>query len=283
MSENIIVKVLVEFRLLSSIVSPPFSSKISRTLLYNILKETFDKSIINNITYKPIILTPIIDLGHPNYRFIFKTSKSEERPIILKEMGRYGFYITIITKDIPIMKIVEALTPGKRVKIFTGEAIIENCQFDIRSFESLNLQGDKIRIEFMTPTLLSFPKGWIKVETPMRHSLFPIPCFIIWSLAEHWNTYAPKNLAIKNVKKLAAYSNYALVELDHNIKPVTVIYDEKRRPRGFIGWTLYEHRKLRTKLSTWINRLLEYANYIGIGRSRSIGFGSVRVRVVDAK
>ncbi|MDW8061887.1 MAG: CRISPR system precrRNA processing endoribonuclease RAMP protein Cas6 [Nitrososphaerota archaeon] len=280
-----IVKALVKFRLLSNIVSPPFSSKISRTLLYNIFRGVENSTVIQRINegtpHKPIIVSPLLELDQLTPKFIYKTSTCEAKPIILKEKGEYGFYLTLITKDAPLIEIVEALTPGRRVKIFTGEAVIEDCQFEMRSFESLNLQGDKIHIRFMTPTLLSFPREWIKVETPIRHSLFPIPCFITWSLAEHWNTHAPKNLKIKNPKKLAAYSNYALVELDYNVKPVTAIYDEKRRPRGFIGWTLYEHRKLRTKLSIWINRLLEYANYVGIGRSRSIGFGVAQIKIKE--
>lgn len=47
----------------------------------------------------------------------------------------------------------------------------------------------------------------------------------------------PENLRIPNIAKLRAYSDYSLVEQDFNIKPVTAIYDKKRRPRGFTRWS----------------------------------------------
>lgn len=80
---------------------------------------------------------------------------------------------------------------------------------------------------------------------------------------------------------LISYSNYASVEVDYSLKPVTVIYDERRRPRGFIGWVIYEHRRISPKLSRHLSRLLDYANYVGVGRFRSIGFGVVDVKALN--
>ncbi|HID18234.1 TPA: CRISPR system precrRNA processing endoribonuclease RAMP protein Cas6, partial [Candidatus Bathyarchaeota archaeon] len=71
-----------------------------------------------------------------------------------------------------------------------------------------------------------------------------------------------------------------LVETNHRIKPVTAVYDGRRRPRGFIGWVIYEHRKLKPKLSRRISQLMEYANYVGVGRSRAIGFGITEVKAI---
>jgi len=159
---------------------------------------------------------------------------------------------------------------------------VENIGVEMKSFERLTLRdgGGLIRMQFKTPVLISFPKSWVKFDkkVPVRHSLFPIPSLMIHGLAEHRNTYSPENLRIPNITKLRTYSNYSLVEQDFNIKPVTAIYDEKRRPRGFTGWVLYKHRRLNRNLDDALLKLLDYVNYIGVGRSRSIGFGVVEVK-----
>jgi CRISPR-associated endoribonuclease Cas6 len=285
MVENQIVRLSIKFRPLENILSPPYTSKVSKTILFSLLDGAGAEDILQRIEstqpQKPIIVTPIANLSDPTRRFLFKTVSSREKPIILGRGGIYEFYVTFTSSSIPLQKLIEALSPGTKLKLFTGEIIVEDTVFEVRSYESLGIKGGKVHITFMTPTLLSFPKEWVKIETPLRHSLLPIPCFIIWSLAQHWNIYASEKLKIRNVKRLAAYSNYALVELDYRLKPVTVVYDEKRRPRGFIGWTLYQHRRLRKKLSMYIEKLLEYANYVGVGRSRSIGFGVTAVRSIE--
>ena len=148
-----------------------------------------------------------------------------------------------------------------------------------KSFNEIGLkEADAYKITFKTPTLLQAPKI-IKTDQTVRHVLFPSPKLITWSLAMHWNKYAPEHLKIPDIAKLATYSDYCLVEVDYRLKPTTAIYDERKRPRGFIGWTLYKWKpKGKKQYEQTLLKLLDYANYIGIGRSRSIGFGVVSIR-----
>ena len=278
-----LAKIYVEFTPISDIISPPFSSKVSKTLLINaytrIGKLGILDSLFRKVKPKPLLVSPVFYMSSKSPRFMFKTEPNVPQPLILREGQTYGFTLTIIGQ-LNLTSLLDAISPGLELPLFASRVVIRNLSVEVKNFESFKLTGDYVKFSFKTPVLLQFPKGWVRVKVPPRHSLLPIPCFLIWSLAEHWNAYAPSHLKISNVKKLAAYSNYALVEVDYSLRPVTVIYDERRRPRGFIGWVIYEHRKLSPKLSRQLSRLLEYANYVGVGRSRSIGFGIVDVETL---
>jgi CRISPR-associated endoribonuclease Cas6 len=68
------------------------------------------------------------------------------------------------------------------------------------------------------------------------------------------------------------------MEVDYNLRPVTVYYDKLRRPRGIMGWIVYQvRRKRKGRTYRELMKLLEYARYIGVGRSRATGFGQVLV------
>lgn len=283
--EGCVVRFTVSFIPVCSIVSPPFSSKASRTMLLNALGGVCEadeaKSMLAKRSVKPIHVSPVYAVRQGVKVYLYKAvGGGPSQPIVLREGATYGFDVTCLD-GLDLSLMLRALTPGVKLPLFTGSVQVENLSVEAKRLELMNLDGRYIRMSFNTPVLLSFPRGWIGIQTPLRHSLFPIPCLIVWSLASHWNKYAPDALKVANPKRLAAYSNYALVEVDHRIKPVTAIYDEERRPRGFTGWVVYEHRKLKPKLSRRISQLMEYANYVGIGRSRAIGFGITEVRPLD--
>jgi len=277
MSQRIIARFCIYFIPLSNIIIPPFSSKVSRTIFMRIFHEKIEKIVNERLAFKSIIFTPIYWIE--GEKFLFKSNDSN-KILMLKENNEYCFYVTMVRNYDEIFSFIQDFNLGSKLELFNGKIVIENLSLEFKSFKDMKIEDKElIKINFRTPVLISFPKGWIKLnkKIPARHSLFPIPSFIIHGLAEHWNIYAPDDLKIPNVAKLRAYSNYSLVEQDYDVKPITVIYDEKRKPRGFIGWVLYKHRKLNQELDNHIIRLLDYANYVGIGRSRSIGFGVVKV------
>jgi len=148
---------------------------------------------------------------------------------------------------------------------------------DIKDFANLTLGRPNIlKMNFISPVLLQLPSyGRFKNG---RHLLFPLPSIIIRSLLDHWNANCGPDNVIRRSIYLQIYSNYALVEADFNIKPVTVYYDGVRKPRGFIGWVVYEVRARRKKNAyNNLMRLLDYARYVGIGKSRATGFGQIEL------
>ncbi|MEM2448618.1 MAG: CRISPR-associated endoribonuclease Cas6 [Candidatus Bathyarchaeia archaeon] len=289
---QIVVRFSINFTSLSNIIIPPFSSKVSRTLFIRMFNRGVEKPVeyfsSEKFVFKPLILTPVYWMDGKRYLFKVDDSEGLSKPLILRENTKYCFYAVLISRGGgELSSLIQGLAPSLKLELFNGEVLVENIGVEVKSFEGFGFKDSDglIRVEFKTPVLISFPKSWVKLErkTPARHSLFPIPSFMIHGLAEHWNSYAPEELKIPNVAKLRIYSNYSLVEQDYSVKPVTAVYDEKRRPRGFIGWTLYKHRRLNRSLDESLLKLLDYANYVGVGRSRSIGFGVVEVKPYNLK
>jgi len=220
-----------------------------------------------------------------NGKPIFKFKKTQDF-IELKAGKPYEFHVSVIEKEFSkslTYSLIENYNQTP-IDILNAKAEITYMNINLKQMEELRLSNsDAYHVEFKTPTILQMPKSlrW-RFKGP-RYVLFPHPYLMIWSLATHWNTYAPPSLRIHDVWKLAYYATHALMEVDYNIKPVTAIYTKGKGPRGFIGWVLYKFRGVSKRLNEQILRLLDYANYMGIGKSRSIGFGMVEAKPINSK
>jgi CRISPR/Cas system endoribonuclease Cas6 (RAMP superfamily) len=71
--------------------------------------------------------------------------------------------------------------------------------------------------------------------------------------------------------------------IDYSIKPTTIAYDERRRIRGFTGWTIIDTTPIGRKNIERIDKLMALANYLGLGKSRGIGFGKVKAATIERK
>jgi len=69
---------------------------------------------------------------------------------------------------------------------------------------------------------------------------------------------------------------YAAVGItDFRVKPVTVQLTRGRTARGFIGWAVY--RAFETSMLRDMWRALAAAADFGLGSTRSLGFGAVKI------
>lgn len=278
-----ISSVRVVFKCESDIVVPPYTSKVSRSIVLKCLEIGGYYDVVSEIegvsSRKPYIFSPIFYGGRP----LYKTVKDDVEPLVLKRGVEYWFIMSIVGEE-KVFRILESLmVAGEGVELLSGRVSIVNSEVKVVKFEDLGLEGgglDSVHVKFLTPTLIQLPKiKGLKFREKLRHVLYPIPSLLIYSLCKHWNVYAPENLKIPQVEKLSKLADYMLVEVDYNVKPQTVIYDENRRPRGYVGWIVYKWNPLenKKKYNNQILKLLDYANYVGIGRSRTSGFGIVNV------
>ena len=72
-----------------------------------------------------------------------------------------------------------------------------------------------------------------------------------------------------------------VAEADYNIRPTTALYgrDENgrpKKPRGVTGYVIY--RILNPRIAPLLDKTLALASRLGLGRSRSIGFGEIQVK-----
>ena len=269
-----VVKLHVFFTVNRRVVIPPFSAKVSKLVLHRISKLYSSLTRVNK-PLKPISVSPLIIDGHALIKL-----KNDKRTLTLNG-GEYYYFSCgmIVDEDFPLDDLI-SLESASVDDVFGASVSLREIRIEVRRFDSFGFGKPKaVKLRFLSPTLLQLPTfGRFRKG---RYVFFPIPSLIIGSLAEHWNGNCDRVLFIKSPSYLSVYSNYVLMEADFRVRPVTVVYDEKRLVRGFMGWVFYDLRKCRnTKSFRRVMALLDYAQYVGVGKSRATGFGQVSVDCV---
>ncbi|MEM2158389.1 MAG: CRISPR system precrRNA processing endoribonuclease RAMP protein Cas6 [Sulfolobales archaeon] len=151
------------------------------------------------------------------------------------------------------------------------------------------------KISYLTPTLITAKymiPPMLKTrsrELPERHKLIPQPSFLFSYLLRLWNSIVGPNEKIPNCSagdleayKLGRLADITLIEVDYRLRPITVVVGKDdggrlRTARGFTGWVIYESLTPTNKLHSTFDKLLALAKYLGVGRSRGIGFGMIDI------
>ncbi len=281
MVENTIYVIRVTFTPLNDIVVPVFSSKLSymilRELLDTELMRLVDKKHSSKEPLKPYRVSTVFDAKG---RALYKTSKSK-RILMLKKGELYWFTSTIISGFFKAYPVI----PKSIVETRFGEVELVDVKVRAKYFKDIAGSSGigNLRIRFLTPTLLSaklcLPPR-VRVETGFNvYRLFPQPCLWLRSLVLYWNKYAPRELRFRDGYRLCRLGDVLLAETGYNVRPVTVVYGKGGRViehRGFVGWVKY--RVVEEWFAERIAPLLRLAELVGVGRSRSIGFGHVVVK-----
>jgi len=276
-----ITRALFTLEPMEDVIIPPFSTKVSKTILIQSINTSGSSRLLEEIyskaRYKSLVLSPVFSGSKP----LMKLGRLASPPLTLFKHRRYWFSVAVLGIE-PALEIVDSISSmaDRRVDLFNRHVRVSLFELSVRHMAQLGLPEDTryIKLQITTPMLLQLPP---RPHVPVKHILFPMQHLMVRSLLEHWNMHAGLELAI-NDGVLPAYAFYALREVDYEVVPVTVIYDESRRPRGFIGWLLYHvWRGRKRKRHRSLLRLLDYANYVGIGRSRTMGFGIVSVRAAE--
>ncbi len=270
--KRFVTRITVTFRPLRRTVIPPFTAKVTKTILHRISK-LYRKLNECEAHFKPVSVSPL----YRGDKALFK-SKGSQDLMMLEEGAYYSFSASIISDETTNIDEIVSLDSSTVDGIYGSQVSIESIKVEIKDFEQFGFEKPSaIKLSFESPVLLQLPSKRRYMSN--RHFLFPIPSLMIGSLIEHWNRYCPSSMFIKNPYYLSVYSNYVLREADFEIKPVTVLYDESRHIRGFLGWVLYDLRAARyTSSLRKIFALLDYAQYVGIGRSRATGFGQLKLK-----
>jgi len=275
MGGRAVVRLFASFGVSNDVVIPPFSAKVSKVIMYR-LSGLYRRLSGFTGPFKPVSVSPVYSSGE----VALLKFKQNNRMLVLRAGEVYRFSCgMVVDEDFPFDDLL-SLENHTLDNVFGASVFLKNIRIEVRRFESLGFNKPMaIRIDFTSPTLLQLPS--FKRFRRGRYIFFPIPSLMIGSLIDHWNANCDKNLFIKRPSYLAMYSNYVLMEADYRIRPVTVVYDEKRWVRGFMGWVLYDLRKCRnTKSFKRIMALLDYAQYVGVGKSRGAGFGQVSVKLI---
>lgn len=275
---------------LSDVILPPLSSKVVKYVV-DIRGGFLGELSRSKRPFKPLSISPLFLGGKP-----LISCRVDGPPLTVSSGTPLRSTVSIAFSDHGIMDEL-ASTDG------TFETPYGRFRFSIDSIEvlsisSLNLSLSRVfTVEFVTPTILTAkymippPLKHKANSLPEKHRLIPQPSFMFSYLLNLWNSVVSPEERIPNKSagsweayKLGRLADITLVELNYRIRPAVAVIgkDSKGRARvakGFIGWVEYEC--VSSKLLQVYSKLLTLATYLGVGRSRGIGLGLIKVRTHD--
>nr|MCL7344486.1 CRISPR-associated endoribonuclease Cas6 [Candidatus Aramenus sulfurataquae] len=266
----------------ADVILPPLTSKVPKYVLEGLPK--VGDLLKSRKKYKEISISPL----KVNDRYLFSTEGNS--PLRLGKGERATFSFSLAIKD---------LDPELFLQI-PNKASTPYGEFNLRLEEIKITEQSELRfplqrglfLKFETPTLLSNklmlpPSFKHKKKIRNMYRLLPTPSLIFASLTKLWNSIAePKDLIVVGDQDWTAYivgrmADVTFAEVGYSIKPVTAIVGKDnrgnlRKARGFVGWVKYDFF-LNKRYRDVMERLLGLAEFMGVGRSRGIGFGVVKV------
>jgi len=222
--------------------------------------------------------------------------------VCIDSSSRYFFDLSIASRDTSLLDsissvyedVVEVSSWGARFRVSIDS--IEIVSIDNLSIGFNDSGKQVVKLVFHTPTLLSsklmappldsFKK---RIEAmPNLYVLYPSTGHICSYLARLWYSATGRSICSGPTEEWAAYfmgrlCEATLVPIDYRISLKTVRYDENRRIRGFIGWTILRLGIKSRKVIDRIDKIFALASKLGIGKSRTIGFGITRAFVKELR
>ena len=272
----------LEYRLvpLQDIIIQALSSRVVKQIILNSLgtDALVSKLALSRLPNKPIKFSLITNAnGYPLWG-------DGSRPLMLHSGTEYSFRVTVVDtydENLDAGRLMDELTTISGVHRIYGlySVNVDLVSAFVKSSEELGreLAGNLyFKVNFKSPTLLQYPKHPRLNIRESINALYPHPMLLVLSLVKSWNSYEKYDkLGVAH----AIYAPYELREIDHRIKPVTVHMGDVRE-RGFVGWIIYGLRTSSSRRMSNYIKLLELANYVGVGRSTTMGLGSVKVTAV---
>ena len=275
---------------LSDVILPPLSSKIVKFIV-----ETRGGKISvlskSSMPFKPLSISPLFLNDRPLISYNVSGS-----PLTAVGGTPLIAYLSLISTEYSLIDELSSLEGVYDTPY--GKFRINIDSLDIIEVKDLSLGLSKFfRIDFITPTILTSKymlPPTLKHKSrllPERYRLIPQPSLIFSYLLRLWNSVVSPEERIPNPEaddwqayKLGRLSDIILVEIDYRLSPTSVVIgkDEKgnlRVAKGFRGWVSYEC--ISNKLLKIYDKLLALATYLGVGRSRGIGLGLVRVKTYN--
>ena len=274
---------------------PSITSRVVKQIIIEALENSSDDKLKCVIEFfkvgsdkarfpvKPVKVTFLYKIENGVKKYLW--CEYETRPIIKAGVKYYFDFILVESNqvrkrtgiDFNALDVIDILDRiSGEFKIFQFNKVeVESKDLNIITFDDFEVNDlyDTVLIKFETPVLLQYPKHPKLRNVPSRHTLYPQPMLIILSLINKWNNLVDKDYITLSH---AIYAPYEIIEVNHEIKPVTIQF-RKIRERGFIGWIKYGIDSKSEK--RWRNylRLFKFAEYLGVGRSTSIGLGQVSI------
>ena len=293
-NEKVIVEFKFRVRPREKMIAPPFTSKLVKSIIeccenYKFISEVYEKPVggFRRVRYSVLFSRG----GNPLYN-----TPGSRGVIQLLPWEDYNCRVTMVLDRSETPMAAEALEFSGYVKTPFGEVLVTPSSLSIVDLSSL-LKAEPpslVRVRMLTPTLIPqklMMPPWAsekarKIAT--RYKLIPTPGLMSSSALRVIAGLSGNDAVVKEHINyyLGRAVDQVVVEMDYNIRPETAIYGRGgsgvlRKPRGVKGWILYECLSKGIARVFWT--LLKTCELLGLGKSRCIGFGEVRVERVDRR
>ena len=283
-----VVTISLKITPLSDVILPPMSSRFLKFLVFESRCFADIRDVVGSrASFKGVTLFAL----RRGVRRLYSTTDSQSLLVVRAGEVLSG-RLAVYSRDFPHLL---ALSGCEDVVNFHGSSVaysIEEVIVEDVSTLSLGItRGSIFKLIIHTPLLLPTklmtppPLTGSKLISSIKsgYRLLPTPSYILSAACREWlgivkNEKVEGHIAPYVVGRI---SDIAVHEIDANIKPVTVVYgkNEKGKPRlvrGVIGYIAY---KLESKkLEKVVDKLLAFTTRVGLGKSRSIGFGEVEIK-----
>ncbi len=279
-----IVRITLGFTPLHDVVAPPYTSKITKFYVES-------KGLFRDIRnarggFKGFFLSVLHHYGKPVFKVV-----GSRRLVVLRRGATYTANISAMCREEHIESVLGL--EAESLKTPYGAFLIEPLETSLTRLESLGRDLDAaFKINLITPTILSTkimmpPTFKARRRVGNMYKLLPSASYIFAYLSKLWNTNVDPRLALPKPGsdelwapyKVGRVADLILAEVNFDLKPITIPYDKRngdfRKIRGVIGWIHY--KVLHSKPMTVLSKLLALAEYMGLGKSRGIGMGEIRV------
>ncbi|QKR00721.1 CRISPR system precrRNA processing endoribonuclease RAMP protein Cas6 [Metallosphaera tengchongensis] len=265
------------------VILPPLTSKVLKYVLEGHPK--IGSLVKSAKKYKEISIFPLFLRG----RYLYSTGPGV---MTLRAKERASFTFSLASEEVD-PEVFEKIPNEVSTPYGDFVMILEEIRMTELGEVRAEL-GHKVNVRFETPTLLSnkymVPPNVKARKLRQMNRLLPQPSLLISSLARIWNSIAtPKEVIVLGDSdwtpyKLGRIADVMFAEVGYSLTPVTVVVGKDkngnlRKTRGFNGWVKYEVVEAK-RYTESMEKLLGLANFLGVGRSRGIGFGKVKVERV---
>ena len=234
--------------------NPISTSSLKPKVIHGIFFSLFSKEV-GEYFHSPIVKP--FSLFCP---LCFKSNKEEIHSFTL-EVNLLDFSLfPYLSRELLIRSDREFSVEGVKAKFQSMKAIKSATYEEI--LES-GFQTKDLTIDFLTPT--TFKKG-------KYDFILPEPYLIFKNLIKRWNTFTPKKIDYQ----LLQYVKENIIVAGCWIKSQKTEISPKAKITGFSG-RVFLYATKEAEENRLLNALLQFAEFAGIGRKTTMGFGKVKL------
>ncbi|MCE4624512.1 MAG: CRISPR system precrRNA processing endoribonuclease RAMP protein Cas6 [Desulfurococcales archaeon] len=292
--KGVAVRVLLGVEFIEDTLLPPFTSKLLKSLLLKAeCLEPYRSLYIKHRSFRPVTLRVLrTESGRRLYRVegggrVLRARRGEvllgEVDAIYKGPDPFNLLAKCSREEVDIgFTRVAVWLRGAEVYTLSDLGLRETGVYRLRIHTPL-----LITTKIMAPRTAKGSKlGRLLRSTEEAYRLLPTPGYILAQAMRQWvamvrGEEADLSSAVYSIGRLG---DLLVAELDYRLRPLTVVYgkDDKgvRRVRGVTGYLIL--RALNKSIVTAMSKLLAFSSLIGLGKSRSIGFGEVEAEPLEA-